>query len=247
MLLAIDIGNTTIAFGIFKEKKLISTWKISTQSVLEGESIRSPKGIDSAIISSVVPKATPVIKKMVVQKYKIRPFVLGENIKAPIKNLYRNPKQVGQDRLVNAVAAKDLYGCPAVIIDFGTAITFDVISKRGEYGGGVIFPGIETSLNALSQKAALLPKIKVAPPKRLIGRDTVDSMRSGVFYGIGALCDGIIAKLKAKYGNTMPGQKPMRIIATGGHAALITKYSKLIRKVNPNLTLEGLRLIYERR
>lgn len=247
MLLAIDIGNTTIAFGTFQGKKLKSSWKISTQSVFSKKTIKLPGKIDAVIISSVVPKATPIIKKTVAQKYKIRPLVLGGNIKAPIKNLYRNPKQVGQDRLVNAVAAKELYGYPAVVIDFGTAITFDVISKKGEYRGGIIFPGIETSLNALSRKAALLPKIKVDVPKRLIGRDTIDSMRSGVFYGIGALCDGIITKLKAKYGNAPQGREQMRVIATGGHAALMIKYSKLFRKVNPNLTLEGLRLIYERR
>ncbi|MDD4879842.1 MAG: type III pantothenate kinase [Candidatus Omnitrophica bacterium] len=237
MLLAIDIGNTSIAFGVFKGKKLRSSWKISAQDVLSKKTINLPAKMDTAIISSVVPKATPVIKKAIGKKYKIRPLVLGENIKAPIKNLYRRPKQVGQDRLVDAVAAKELYGYPAIVIDFGTAITFDVISKKGEYLGGLIFPGIETSLNALSQKAALLPKIKVAAPKGLIGRDTADSMKSGVFHGTGALCDGVIAKLKAKYG-------PMKVIATGGHAALIAKYAGAIDWINPNLTLQGLNIIY---
>jgi type III pantothenate kinase len=237
MLLAIDIGNTTIAFGVFQGKKLKSSWKISTHSVLSNKTIKLPKDIKTTIISSVVPKATPVLKKALTKKYKIRPLVLGENVKAPIKNLYRKPGQVGQDRLVDAVAAKELYGYPAIVIDFGTAITFDVISRKGEYLGGLIFPGIETSLNALSQKAALLPKIKVAPPKGIIGRDTVDSMRSGVFYGTGALCDGVIAKLKAKYG-------PMKVIATGGHAALMAKYSAAIDRINPNLTLFGLKIIY---
>ncbi len=249
MLLVIDIGNTTIAFGVFRGKKLKSSWKISTQSIYAKKTIKLPKDIDGIIISSVVPKATPIIKNTIVSKYKIKPLVLGENIKAPIKNLYRNPKQVGQDRLVNAVAAKELYGYPAIVVDFGTAITFDVISKKGEYVGGIIFPGIETSLNALSQKAALLPKIKVAPPKGLIGRDTVDSMRSGVFYGIGALCDGIIAKLKAKYGEVPPFHQkergPMRVIATGGHAALMAKFTTSIDSVNPNLTLHGLSIIHQ--
>jgi len=242
MLLTIDIGNTSIAFGIFQGKKLKSAWKISTQEILSGTYPKKRMcphlDIDSAIISSVVPKATPIIKKMITKQHKIRPIVLGENIKAPIKNLYRNPKQVGQDRLVDAVAVKELYGCPAIIIDFGTAITFDVISKKGEYLGGLIFPGIETSLNALSEKAALLPKIKVAPPKGLIGRDTVDSMRSGVFFGIGALCDGLVAKFATKYG-------PMKVIATGGHASVMAKFAKSIDIVNPNLTLQGLRIISE--
>ena len=236
MLLAIDIGNTSIAFGIFKGKRLIRTWKVSTQGIFSKKTIKLPNGIKTAIISSVVPKAAPIIKEAIARKYKIRPLVLGENIKAPIKNLYRKPKQVGQDRLVDAVATKALYGYPAIVIDFGTAITFDVISRKGEYLGGLIFPGIETSLNALSQKAALLPKIKVEPPSGLIGRNTVDSMRSGVFYGTGALCDGVIAKLKTKYG-------PMKVIATGGHAALMAKYSAAIDRINPNLTLLGLKII----
>ena len=241
MLLAIDIGNTAIAFGVFQGKKLKSSWKVSTQGPLSSKSLRFQKDIDAAIISSVVPKATPIIKKAVAKKYGIRPLVVGWNIKAPIKNLYGRPKQVGQDRLVDAVAVKELYGYPSIVIDFGTAITFDVISGKGDYLGGLIFPGIETSLNALSQRAALLPKIKVVPPKGLIGRDTVESMRSGVFHGIGALCDGIISRLRAKYGF-------MQLIATGGHAELMVKFSKSsINKVNPNLTLLGLRLIYEKR
>lgn len=239
MLLTVDIGNTAISFGVFRGKQLKKTWKASTQSVIKKGRLQLPKGIDAAIIASVVPKATPIVKKSIKNKLGISPLVLGENIKAPINNLYRNPRQVGQDRLVDAVAAKELYGCPAIVIDFGTAITFDVISKKGEYLGGIIFPGIETSLNALSQKAALLPRIKVSLPKELVGRDTVNSMRSGVFYGIGALCDGLVAKLKAKYGN-------MKVIATGGHSKLMAKFAKSIDAVNPELTLQGLRIIHEK-
>ncbi|MFA5148317.1 MAG: type III pantothenate kinase [Candidatus Omnitrophota bacterium] len=236
MLLAVDIGNTSIAFGIFKGKKLVRSWKAFTERVISGKSVKLPSGIDRAIISSVVPRATPVISKMIIRKYGIGPLVLGKNIKAPIRNLYRKPRQVGQDRLVDAVAVKELYGYPAIVVDFGTAITFDVISRKGEYLGGLIFPGIETSFNALSKKAALLPKITVVPPKGLIGRDTVDSMRSGVFYGIGSLCDGIISKLRKKYG-------PMRVIATGGHAEIIAGFSSAVKAIDPYLTLRGLHII----
>lgn len=239
MLLTIDIGNTSITFGVFQGKRLKSTWKIATQSVFSKKAIRLPNHIDAAIISSVVPKVTPIIKKLLVKKYKILPLVLGENIKAPIKNLYRNPRQVGQDRLVDAVAVKEFYGYPAVVIDFGTAITFDVINKKGEYLGGIIVPGIETSVRALSKQAALLPIIKVSAPRELVGKDTISSMKSGIFHGFGVLCDGLIAKLKTKYG-------PMRVIATGGHARLMAKFSRSIPKVDPNLTLQGLRLIYEK-
>jgi type III pantothenate kinase len=162
------------------------------------------------------------------------------DIKAPIKNLYKKPRQVGQDRLVNAIAAKELYGCPAIVVDFGTAITFDVVSKKGEYLGGLIFPGIETSLNALSEKAALLPKISVTPPKGLIGRDTADSIKSGVFYGIGSLCDGIISRLDSVK------SVRMTVIATGGHALVISKFTKNIRLIDPHLTLQGLRIIAQK-
>ena len=238
MLLTADIGNTSTALGIFKGKKLVRAWKVSTDYVVSGKPVKLPNGIRRAIMSSVVPKATPMVSRAISRRCGIRPLILGKNIKAPIKNLYKKPGQVGQDRLVDAVAVKELYGYPAIVVDFGTAITFDVISRRGEYLGGLIFPGIETSLNALSQKAALLPKITVVPPKGLIGRDTADSMRSGVFYGIGALCDGIISRLKKKLG-------PMTVIATGGHAKVISGFSKSIRYIDPHLTLHGLRIIAE--
>jgi type III pantothenate kinase len=236
MLLAVDIGNTSIAFGVFNGKKLIRSWKAFTDRVISGKPVILPSGISRAIISSVVPKATPLISRAISRRYKIKPLILGKNIKAPIKNLYRKPGQVGQDRLVDAVAAKELYGYPAIVVDFGTAITFDVISKKGEYLGGLIFPGIETSLNALSEKAALLPKITVVPPKGLIGHDTGDSMRSGVFYGIGSLCDGIISKLRKKFG-------PMRVIATGGHAKILAGFSDSVKNIDSHLTLRGLRII----
>ena len=241
MLLTVDIGNTSAAFGIFSGKTLVRNWKVSTREILYGKTLKLPEEkVTRSIISSVVPKATPAVKRAAARKYGIVPLVLGENIKAPIKNLYKKPRQVGQDRLVNAIAAKELYGYPAIVVDFGTAITFDVVSKKGEYLGGLIFPGIETSLNALSEKAALLPRISVTPPKGLIGRDTADSIKSGVFYGIGSLCDGIISKLdSAKSGR-------MTVIATGGHALVISRFTKYIRLIDPHLTLHGLRIIAQK-
>ena len=240
MLLTIDIGNTTMAFGVFRGKKLVSTWKIPTHRLFLKHDVLKPlKDIEGVIISSVVPKATTVMKKIISKRIKITPLVLGENIKAPIKNLYRKPKQVGQDRLVNAIAARQLFGTPAIIVDFGTAITFDVISKRGDYLGGIIVPGIEISLDALSSKAALLPRIKLSPPKELLGRDTVSSMKSGIFYGFGSLCDCLIKKLKGKYGEGL-------VIATGGHSELMAKFSNSIDKVKTDLTLHGLRIIYKK-
>lgn len=240
MLLAIDIGNTTMAFGIFEGKRLKSSWKISTRNIFSKSKVLKPlKDIDGVIISSVVPKATPIIKKLIKNRLRIEPLILGENIKAPIKNLYRNPRQVGQDRLVNAVAASELFGAPIIVVDFGTAITFDVISKRKEYLGGIIVPGIEISLEALSTKAALLPHIKLSLPKEFLGKDTVSSMKSGIFYGFGSLCDCLVEKLKAKFGEQL-------VIATGGHSHLIAKFCKSIDKVKSDLTLQGLRIIYEK-
>ncbi len=241
MLLTVDIGNTSVAFGMFSGKTLVRNWKVPTQEILSGKALKLPKAkVTRSIISSVVPKATPAVKRASAREYGIAPLVLGENIKAPIKNLYKKPRQVGQDRLVNAIAAKELYGCPAIVVDFGTAITFDVVSKKGEYLGGLIFPGIETSLNALSEKAALLPKISVTPPKGLIGRDTADSIKSGVFYGIGSLCDGIISRLDSVK------SVRMTVIATGGHALVISKFTKNIRLIDPHLTLQGLRIIAQK-
>lgn len=242
MLLAVDIGNTAIAFGAFQGKKLKLTWKVSTRNIFSKGKVlvlRPLKDIDGVIISSVVPKATPIVKKLLRNRFRINPLVLGENIKAPIKNLYRNPKQVGQDRLANAIAASELFGAPIIVVDFGTAITFDVISEKREYLGGIIVPGIEISLEALSTKAALLPRIKLSLPKELLGRDTISSMKSGIFYGFGSLCDCLIERLKAKFGEQL-------VIATGGHSRLIAKFCKSIDKVKPDLTLQGLRIIYEK-
>ncbi len=159
---------------------------------------RTPPSIEGVIVSSVVPKATARLKRVLRDIGAPRPVIIGETMKAPIANRYRVPSQVGQDRLVNAVAACELYGAPAIVVDFGTAVTFDLVSAKREYLGGLIVPGMGIALEALSARAALLPAIKMAPPKELLGRDTVSSMRSGLFYGYGALCDGIARLLKPK-------------------------------------------------
>lgn len=252
-LLCVDIGNTSIAFGLYKGKRLVKTWRVKTGTVPVFKKGDCP--YFSIIISSVVPKALAKLKPVLKKQFKGIPiYVLGENIKAPIKNLYNNPKQVGQDRLVNAYAAAKLYGAPAIVVDFGTAITFDVISKKGEYLGGVIVPGMEISLEALSQRAALLPKIELKKPKTLLGvrslpcgqakppilgKDTVNSMLSGIFYGFGSLTDGVVDKLKRNY------VRNAKVIATGGHSDLVAPYCKSINRVNKNLTLEGLRFIFK--
>lgn len=245
MLLAIDVGNTTVNVGIFNNDRLILTKKIITKRpvskkyyLAEFRRILKNEKVKNVIISSVVPEVTTILKTLFKKDSNLRTMVLGQDAIVPIKNFYRNPRQVGQDRLVNAYAGYKKFGGGVIIVDFGTAVTFDVISKKGEYLGGIIFPGIEISLNALSQKAALLPKITLKKPKVLIGKDTITSMRSGILNGYAALCAGLVSKIKKEAG------KDYKVILTGGHAKLISKYCHF-DIIQPNLTLEGLNLLYK--
>jgi len=164
-------------------------------------------------------------------------IILGRDKIVPIRNRYRVKKEVGQDRLVNAYAAKALYGAPAIIVDFGTAITFDIISKKGDYLGGLILPGIELSLSSLYRNTALLPKVELKMATSIIGKDTVNSMRGGILFGFGAMCDGLVIQYKKILG------KSTKVIATGGNAKLIKRYARSIQRVDEDLTIKGLQLI----
>ena len=244
MLLTIDIGNTSIHAGIFKGKRVIRTMLIKTYAdkpdILKAfkKSLGADKvKINGAVVSSVVPGVTVIINHIIKKLLNIKPIVLGEDIKVPIKNLYKKPRQVGQDRLVNAYACKELYGSPAVVLDFGTATTFDYINRSGEYEGGIITSGVGLTIDALAEKAALLPKIKFYKPDRLIGKDTAGSIRSGVFFGLASMCDGLVLKIKKSYKNN-----PI-VIATGGLADLFCPYCKEINKIDKYLTLKGLSII----
>lgn len=201
-LLAVDIGNTNINFGIFKEDRLTGKFKISTRGYKLKELKRKigKAKPDEVIISSVVPAACDILAKDIKALFHKPAHVLGKNIAVPVKNLYRRPKQVGQDRLVDAYAGITLYGAPLIVVDFGTAVTFDVISKKKEYLGGMILPGLGISLEGLFENTALLPKVKLKGPKEFIGRDTEASMLSGVVYGFASLVDGLIGKIKEKIG-----------------------------------------------
>lgn len=245
-LIAIDIGNTNITAGVFKDGRLTAKAKIPSNvySLYEKEfkALFRKVGLCLAeehevIISSVVPV---VLARLVMHLNKIarcRMTILGRDKTVPIKNLYDVKKEVGQDRLVNAYAAKILYGTPAVIVDFGTAVTFDVVSKKGDYLGGLIMPGIGISLSSLYEKTALLPRVELKDVSHIIGKSTVDSMRGGILFGFGAMCDGLVAKYRKTLG------KSLKVIATGGNAALIKKYSDSIKSVDEDLTLKGLCLI----
>lgn len=249
MLLAIDVGNTSTTLGLFQGERLIAQGRVPTHRLsstaglpafLKQKSAWRRKEISGVIISSVVPQATGVLVQALRRLVRLQPIVLGRTVKAPIVNRYRLPSQVGQDRLCNAVAAFHLYGAPAIVVDFGTAITIDLVSSRQEYLGGVIVPGVEIALEALVSKAALLPRIKLRFPKQLLGKDTVHSMQSGIFLGYSALCDGIVKEMRSQYA---PSAK---VIATGGYANLIAPHCRTVQIINPQLTLQGLALIYKK-
>ncbi len=242
-LLAVDIGNTSVHMAIYK-----NGWKpylrIATGEFNKGipsalrMRIQKTPGMD-VVIGSVVPGVTQQLKSYFKKAITGRVVVAGLDVRVPIRNRYKDPKQVGMDRLLNALAGYHLYKKAMIIVDFGTAITFDVVSKKGEYLGGVIAPGIEISLDALFERTALLPKTKLRHPAARIGRDTIESIRIGCSYGIGGLCERLIAEIS----RDLDG-KPT-VIATGGYASFMRRYCPSIQQVYPNLTMDGLRLTFK--
>lgn len=251
MLLAIDLGNTNTVFGVYKGDKLIRHWRLSTdknrtvdeygillRNLFSLESIDVRK-VARIVVCSVVPPLDHVLQQMARDYFSLEPmFVTWEN--AGVEVLYENPREVGADRIVNAVAAIRKYGKPAIVVDFGTATTFDAITRRGAYLGGVICPGIVISAEALYERAAKLPRIEIQKPKEVIGRSTVASMQSGLFYGYVSMVDGLIARMKKTLGENA------KVIATGGQAPLVQEESQFINIVDGDLTLDGLRFVAER-
>jgi len=249
MILAIDIGNTTTAFGVFDEKRLVSHFSIATQPGRTADEITLQlKALAKArklhlskasqiLICSVVPRMTAVLVESLKSLEAVPIRIVGQDVKVPLVNKYTYPEQVGQDRLVGAFAAWTLFGKmrrDCIVADFGTAITIDLVTGRGEYRGGVIAPGLEISLEALATRTALLPKVELKEPPELLGRDTANSIRSGLLHGCVALCDGLIDQLKRKY-----APKAL-VVATGGAGALIAKYARTLDHLRPYLVLEGL-------
>lgn len=251
MLLAIDVGNTNIVFGVYDEKNIVDYWRINSDhnktadeyGILFREAIKfvssGIKSIDNVIISSVVPLLSTVIKRMVKRYFKLDPVFVDENIKTGLTICYDNPKDVGADRIVNAVAAYSIYGGPVIIVDFGTATTFCAVNSKSEYLGGIIVPGILISLEALSHRAAKLPSVTLEAPERVIGRSTITSMQSGIVYGYAGLVDELVERMKQE----MDGEPS--VIATGGLAEMIAAQTRNIKEINPMLTLEGLRLVFD--
>jgi len=247
MLLAIDIGNTNTVIGIFNKKKLKDFFRVTTHNYKTpdecGSLLKQFTGknkIGDIIICSVVPPLTSVYQVAGKKYFKKDPFVLSLEINLGVKILYDDPRQVGADRLANAVASYELYQGPTIVVDMGTATTIDVISKKGEYLGGAIAPGLESSSFYLFQKAAQLYRVRFEKPKDVIGKNTEESLKSGILYSAVGGIDEIVKRIKRK----LKGK--VTVIATGGLAELVSAESKTIQKINPTLTLEGLRIIYER-
>ncbi len=252
MLLAIDVGNTNTVLGVFEGKHLRAQWRLSTnrgQTADEyGILIRNlfaldgvPAGhITGVMIASVVPTLDPLLDEMAANYFHLKALFLGPGTRTGMAIRYDNPLEVGADRIADAVAAYEKYGGPCIVVDFGTGINFDVVSEKGEYLGGAIAPGIGIAAEALFQRAARLPRVEIREPQKAIGTNTVSSMQSGLFYGAVGAVDGILDRLSAALGG-----RP-KIVATGGQASLIAAASKYHPPVDPSLTLEGLRIIYER-
>jgi type III pantothenate kinase len=251
LLLTVDIGNTNIVLGIFAADKLIDHWRIATEMkktedeyalILQGlVALNNVKAEDAsgAIIASVVPHLYPVLQKGIQRVFGVEAQLLEHSTPMPVRNLYENPQEVGVDRLANAVGGKMLFGAPLIIVDFGTAITLDVVSPEGDYVGGVILPGLEMSADALYKKTSRLPRILLDKPAGVLGRTTISSMQSGLYFGLVSAVDGIVEKLWKEIGFRS------KVVATGGLSPLFAAESKLVTATEPFLTLHGLRLIWE--
>ncbi len=252
MLLTIDVGNTNTVLGVFDGPRLLVHWRLTTRREqttdeygilvrnLFASSGLEPRGVDAIALASVVPPLTPVLIALAREYLGHDPLVVGPGIKTGMPILYEPPGDVGADRIVNGVAAFAAYGGPVVVVDFGTATTFDVVTRKGEYVGGVICPGIGISADALFQRAARLPRVDVRDPGRIVGRSTVASIQAGLYFGYAAMCEGILARITGEL-----GEKP-QVVATGGLADTLAAEIPSIGAVDPILTLTGLRLIWER-
>ncbi len=250
-LFCIDIGNTNILMGLYQDRELVTHWRIATDHQkmadeyamlilnLFERSDRDPASVEGVIVASVVPPLTGIFEKLSHRYFGQAALVVGDSIDAGVHIRYDNPAEVGADRVVNAVAACHRYGTPACVVDFGTATTFDALSAEGDYLGGAIAPGIGIAAEALFQRTAKLPRIDLVRPPAVIGKNTVQSMQSGLLFGYVGLVEGIVARFRAELGPAM------KVIATGGLAPLIAAETGVIDAVDPWLTLEGLRLIWE--
>lgn len=253
MLLAIDCGNTNVVFALYDGERQHATWRTATDTkrtadeyavwlthLMKLKGLR-PVDVHAAIIASVVPGATFNLKRLTKDHFGCEPMIVGNaGVDLGVKALVDRPEEVGADRLVNTAAAAAAHQTPLIVIDFGTATTFDVVDADGNYRGGVIAPGINLSLEALQMAASKLPRVEIVQPGGVIGRNTIDCMQSGIFWGYIGLIEGLIARIKAEWG------EPMKVVATGGLAVLFAKATSAIDAIDRDLTLRGLVLIHQR-
>jgi type III pantothenate kinase len=252
MLLAVDVGNTQTVFGLFDGERLVEHWRVATEAERTGDEIGALVGrllelrelgfedVTGVCLSTTVPPLARSYAEFS-ERYAEAPLLaVGPGTKTGIPIRYDDPREVGPDRVVNAVAARERYGAPCIVVDFGTSTNFDAVSEAGEYVGGVLAPGIEVSMEALFARAARLTKVDYAEPERTIGTSTTAALQSGVVFGFAGQVDGIVARMRAELGDGA------RVIATGGLADLIAPHARTIEHVDPLLTLEGLRLVWER-
>ncbi|AVP56079.1 type III pantothenate kinase [Clostridium tetani] len=256
MILVLDAGNTNMVLGLYEGKNLIADWRLSTDPLRTADEYSIQviqlflqsnlrlEDVEGVIVSSVVPNIMYSVEHMVAKYFKKKPIIVGPGTKTGINIKYDNPKEVGADRIVNAVAAHEIYKKPLVIIDFGTATTFCAVTQSGDYLGGAIAPGVKISSEALFEKAAKLPRVELMKPSSVICKNTVSSMQAGMTYGYGGLVDHIVSKIKQELMDS--GEKEPLVVATGGLAKLISEESETIDIIHPFLTLEGLRIIYEK-
>ena len=261
-LLVIDIGNTNVSLGLFDyenldgegtpQSRLAQHWRLSTHreetsdeigltlSSLFAQTGRTLDEVDDVVISSVVPPLLPIFERVCSKLFDRPAIIVGPGIRTGMPVRYENPREVGADRIVNALAAFELFGGPVIAVDFGTATTFDCVSERGEYLGGVIFPGIHISMEALFERASMLHRVEIARPKTVIGKTTTAALQSGLLYGYAGVVDSMVERIRAELG------EDARVVATGGFAGRVASESRAIERVEPFLTLDGLRLIYEK-
>ncbi|MBI3930908.1 MAG: type III pantothenate kinase [Chloroflexi bacterium] len=251
MLLAVDIGNTNVTFGVFEGEELRVTWRMATNvNQMADEyaalllNLLRYQGLDASdikdvVMCNVVPPLTTTFVDLAQRYFKATPLVIGAGVKTGVRIRMDNPREVGADRIADAAAAHHLYGGPVIIIDLGTATTFGIVSREGDYIGGIIATGIATAAEALYSRTAQLPRVDLVRPSHVIGTNTVAAMQSGIIYGYASLVEGMVARIQQEW-----GEKAM-VVATGGYARLVAKETAVIDKVNPDLTLIGLRLIYQ--